>query len=1115
MISLHNIFSIAKYERKTLFRSWFFRIFSILSLLVLFGMNFGMVIEGGGGEGWAIRAIPSAIPYFNLLILNVAQAVIAVFLASDFLKRDKKLDTTEVIYMRSMTNGEYVIGKTLGNMQVFMILNIAVVILALVFNSLAKNTSIDWISYAAYLVLISIPTLIFIMGLSFLLMSVIRNQAITFVLVLGYIGITLFLLQAKYYYIFDYMAFNIPMLSSDIVGFGNIGVILAHRGIYFGLGVGFIFLTIFLLKRLPQSIPMTYFSLVFSLIFIGGAGYLAFNHINSFKKTEALRAEIIDLNNQYVKEPLADVLSHDIVLDHNGESISVLSTMMLKNGSQQPLNKLIFSLNAGLEINDLKVNGKTSPFVRKNHLVIISDQINLQAGDSIKVEFSYKGTIDEGYCYLDIDEETRQEKYGQFVLNVDKRYAFVTPEYVLLTREANWYPKIGVTYSSDDVSWYKPEFVDYTLTVNTAEGLQPVSEGEMTEVSAGKFRFVPKTPLTQLSLAIGKYEYKSLEHNDFQFGVWLIDGHDYFNDVFPESKDTLAAIIAERFEDFKRGYNLEYNSDRLALVEVPAQFKTYERMWTSVQEVIQPGQVLIQEKGYMFREADFAQQKERMGRWGGRGGRADMTDQDKELRVIGEFMNKFTEENQTDRQFSRGQMSMEQKQNPYFIFPWLYNFQNNIQSDKWPITNRVFEAYLKSQTTDMRSLFMSNMNGESPEILANIALQDYSFEEILADPDQSEVVNEVIKLKGDVLFSTIKLEAGEEDFEDFLRSLLEKYKYQNISFEEFDKAIQDKFGIELEPMMHNWFKAKALPGYLVSPINGVKVKSGDAMKTMISLKVTNFSDIDGLVKLTFRLGGGGGGRGPRGMGSEDTVDKLVELTAHQTKELSYLFDGAPRMVIFNSMTSKNIPQTYMEHFREIEEDLKAKPWEGERISATPVQTKLPNEEIVDNEDPGFEVTENYQVSLLEKLIVNEEETKQKYSSVNWWRPPVSWTATTSDEFYGEFVRSAYYIKGGNGEQVARWSVPVKKPGYYDVYYHFYKGRSFGRGRNRGDEKGSLNFIIHADDGPEEAFLESQSSETGWIHLGSFYFSSDKAVIELTDKTELRMIYADAVKIVEL
>ena len=159
MISLHNILSIAKYERTTLLRSWFFRIFGVLSLLVLFGMNFGMIIEGGGQQGWAIRSIPSAIPYFNLLILNVAQAIIAVFLASDFLKRDKKLDTTEVIYMRSMTNGEYVIGKTWGNLQVFLVLNIAVVAMAFIFNLLAQDTAVNFASYGIYLVLISVPTL--------------------------------------------------------------------------------------------------------------------------------------------------------------------------------------------------------------------------------------------------------------------------------------------------------------------------------------------------------------------------------------------------------------------------------------------------------------------------------------------------------------------------------------------------------------------------------------------------------------------------------------------------------------------------------------------------------------------------------------------------------------------------------------------------------------------------------------------------------------------------------------------------------------------------------------------------------------------------------------------
>ncbi len=136
MISLHNIRSVAKYEQKTLLRSWFFRIFAILAIVGLISFNLGTLLFAEGSGIWALRALPSSIPYVNLLFLNVVQAIIAIFLASDFLKRDKKLDTTEVIYMRPMSNGEYVIGKTLGNLGVFIALNIIILLIALP-NSLA------------------------------------------------------------------------------------------------------------------------------------------------------------------------------------------------------------------------------------------------------------------------------------------------------------------------------------------------------------------------------------------------------------------------------------------------------------------------------------------------------------------------------------------------------------------------------------------------------------------------------------------------------------------------------------------------------------------------------------------------------------------------------------------------------------------------------------------------------------------------------------------------------------------------------------------------------------------------------------------------------------------
>ena len=124
MTSFFYIRSIAKFEATTLIRSWFFRIFATASILVLFFFNLvlGTEIE----REWDFLAIAAGRPYASIFMLNIAQAIIAVFLASEFLQRDKKLDTTDVIYIRSMTNGEYVLGKTLGNLIVFLAMNIII-----------------------------------------------------------------------------------------------------------------------------------------------------------------------------------------------------------------------------------------------------------------------------------------------------------------------------------------------------------------------------------------------------------------------------------------------------------------------------------------------------------------------------------------------------------------------------------------------------------------------------------------------------------------------------------------------------------------------------------------------------------------------------------------------------------------------------------------------------------------------------------------------------------------------------------------------------------------------------------------------------------------------------
>ena len=136
MSILFNIHSVAKYESKLLTRSWFYRIFMVLAILFLSIFN-GISLLSENGADWLMKALPANIPYINLMLLNTGQAIVAVFLSSEFLKSDKKLDTSEVFYVHSLSNAEYVIGKIWGNLRVFLRLNlIGIVLIALFFISL-------------------------------------------------------------------------------------------------------------------------------------------------------------------------------------------------------------------------------------------------------------------------------------------------------------------------------------------------------------------------------------------------------------------------------------------------------------------------------------------------------------------------------------------------------------------------------------------------------------------------------------------------------------------------------------------------------------------------------------------------------------------------------------------------------------------------------------------------------------------------------------------------------------------------------------------------------------------------------------------------------------------
>ena len=381
MAFLHNIRTVAKYEAKTLRRSWFFRLFSLGSLFIFTIINIGF-FSPIGDEKWALVSISSSVPLMNLYLLNIGQAIVVIFLAADFLKRDKKLDTNEVLYTRSMSNFEYVIGKTWGILRLFLGLNVVILSIGLLMNIISKSMTIDFMSYISYLLIISVPTIIFSLGLAFVMMSLIRNQALTFLLLLGIAALDIFYGWFRLGSLFDYMAFGMPVFKSSILGFDNLGFIINQRLLYFFLGMALVLATVLLFKRLPQSRFHRMLTIIFLFVFFTGAGICGFNTWSHYNNAVNFKKRVIETNRKFENKAFASVTDALITFNHTGKSFEATADLKFINDNSTKLDRYIFSLNPSLNILKVTAEGKELKFVRTNQMVEIDPGKNLDPGKS-------------------------------------------------------------------------------------------------------------------------------------------------------------------------------------------------------------------------------------------------------------------------------------------------------------------------------------------------------------------------------------------------------------------------------------------------------------------------------------------------------------------------------------------------------------------------------------------------------------------------------------------------------------------------------------------------------------------------------------------------------------
>lgn len=1107
MISVRNILTITKFESKVLWRNWFFRILAIAGLFFTFVFNMAAYSPVGDGRQHMIS--PSwGPPYASMILISIGLAAAVIFLSSGIILKNKKIDTNEVFYVRPISNLEFVLGKAFSVFKLFFWLHVAFLVIIFIINITNPKITFNPMAYVVYPMLTSFPTIVFATGLSFLLVTLIRNQPITIVLLLGISGVILIYFHQKYYNIFDYMGFRVTLLASDMVGFTSLWEILMQRGMYVVAGIAFLLATAFFIDRLPGKNSTKYISGILALVVATVAGFMFTSLWNKQQGIEQQRQEMISNNDTWTNVPNIDILANYIQLKHVLDEIDVVAELSIKNNNPTSLDSIYFTLNPGLTVTEVKVGENPVSFEKEGQILAVKS--NIQMNEEVQVSVSYRGNINQEVAHLEVDRKRYEEVDYSFIYAMEKEYAFLQPDYLLLTNDLLWYPDTQIGYSKKSPIKERSNFVDFKLDVEVGGQSLPVSQGNMEEVTDNTYEFRPEYPLPQLSLAIGKYEKKSITVDSVEYSIYHYPGHDYFTPYFEELGDTLGVLITDLVNTYEHDQKLSYPFKRLQLVEVPSQFFAYDKIYQSGQSRVQPEMILVPEKGGDIRDFDINRQFTNMDRQAREQNKV-MEDKEKQASVFNTVIKKVLTRQISDRWFFDGRNSDEENLSIYSNF---YAFNSGVVSDEWLLLNQGIAAYLSTEETSTRNDYSRNLNGISFTEECNQLMRKTNIMEMLTQEYDFNQIQKSVTLKSEYLFAYLGQLIGEQVFKAFLSSWTQSHMHQVTTYEDFRNAISVTFGLDVDPIIKQVYFDTEQPSFLIGNTEEYELLDGDRKRYQVKFEVENTGSNDGVIKVNFtsenETTGWGFFRERNEEMASDEPGYLSLIKAGQTKQFGFVLDNPPSEYTVNTLVSQNIPSIVYIFPGKLETREKARPFEGERVIEGSNNDAL-YQVIVDNEDAGFSAFSPIKDTYLKAYLDERNPSDQKYFGI-WNRSYSKWLATTGSSFYGGHVRSAHFTRAGKGEKTCEWKPELKEDGFYDLYtYMIGKNQNQFNGNRNESQTYTYYYTINHGDGEDKISFNVTNAENGWNYLGSYYFTKEGGSVVLTDECDLRSVYADAIK----
>ena len=976
------------------------------------------------------RFLIDAVGTVVLTILTVG----AVALAFDHRVRDCNARIAEAVDSRPHSNLVLLAGRLVGIVGVVWLTTVFIALVLQAWGLVASvfqwpvGEGVEPVSLVMYLFLDALPTLVLWCALTLTLAAALRFRIAILAVALALIGTYLWIATNVPVFLHDAVVANIAgtHLPSDAAPLLPDGADLLQRVALLAIAGGLLMVAAELHPRLDggATTPRV----------LGGIGFIAVGVL--------LIAELVLQSFAEQEEKSAWVAAHEahrdaprldletvsgVIRIEPGRRLTIDVELGLANPHERALQQLVFSLNPGLEVEEIRTDGVSATYQHEMGLLTIDPPAPVEAGGAVDIGVRANGVPDPRFAYLDsaIDNSAAPKREAR-VNTLGTVASIFQHDYVALMPGVRWLPSPGSILGDGDPDQRPRDFFFLDIDVEVPEGWLIAGPGGREAVSTGLFRFQPQAVVDEVGLFASRFERRAMLAKGIEFELLVHPGHLDNVRLFADAGDALKARV-ETFLDYAEQLGLDYAYRALSLVEVPGRLRTYGGGWRMDSLEVLPGVALLREVGFPLARLDAPLAS------GETRGYAD----DPKVNVLETFFRGDPGGGDLRLNLARDLLFAQTGAEGEGALALEFVCQDVVVR-LMTGSGGYFTPHLVTAggLADLSPLLaILSRNGSSAAIGYTLrkdardraSTWRWARQTSLADlnaREDAEKAFHALALKGQAtgqaLYAAMASGKGE-----FMSALRARFAGQTFSGDDFN-AVAAAVGTPVGPLLGDWIHDKSLPGFVASPLSIIRLtdtrEGGPRYQTLVH--VHNGEAAGGLLRVRYMVRDGTSSTGIRNHRS-----RPIRVEAHASVEIGMVVPGPPQAGWVEPYLSLN--QGYLALPQPSFDPRAQSPAEAFTGTRDSDWRPFPDGEIVvDDLDPGFSIATDQGAPA---TTAGQDEGLPEYTM--FADLPQDWTRLPVNSAWGRYRHTVAVTRTVSGPSGVVFAAELPTAGRWRVDYH--------------------------------------------------------------------------------